>query len=170
MLITDRYRGLNAEHHRREASYGGVGGNVENLVRIAEAFGTKDILDYGCGKGVLARHMPWPIKEYDPAIPGKVSQARILRIGSLAAPAELACQGIRSHTLQVVQIEEHGRIFRGGQQQVFEFSHSMLADDVPLICGGQVPVGAFGDVDVEMVEPEIHHHFIELAFAIDSAQ
>jgi len=71
MLISPEYVALNAEHHRIVQSYGAIGGNSANLVYLADQMRTRDILDYGCGKGNLARHMPWPIKEYDPAIPGK---------------------------------------------------------------------------------------------------
>jgi len=74
MLISPEYKALNEELHRRMPSYGGTTGNVDNLVKIAEAMGTRDILDYGCGKGRLAQLMPWPIKEYDPAIPEKSSR------------------------------------------------------------------------------------------------
>ena len=71
MLISTEYAALNAEHHRNDPSYGAFGGNTENLIHAAWQLGTRDILDYGCGKGLLAKRMPWPIKEYDPAIPGK---------------------------------------------------------------------------------------------------
>jgi Methyltransferase domain len=33
-------------------------------------------LDYGCGKSLLAKALPWPIWEYDPAIPGKEESPR----------------------------------------------------------------------------------------------
>jgi cyclopropane fatty-acyl-phospholipid synthase-like methyltransferase len=34
------------------------------------------VLDYGCGKGYLAKEIPFPIWEYDPAIPGKDATPR----------------------------------------------------------------------------------------------
>lgn len=73
MLISPEYAALNAEHHLREESYGFYGGNAEHITYIADVMQTKDVLDYGCGKGRLGRTMPWPIKEYDPAIPGKTA-------------------------------------------------------------------------------------------------
>jgi hypothetical protein len=36
---------------------------------------TTSILDYGCGKGYLAKALPFPIWEYDPAIPEKAIAA-----------------------------------------------------------------------------------------------
>ena len=71
MLISAEYAALNAEHHQNDSTYGAFGGNAEHLLIVANQLGTRDILDYGCGKGRLAKCMPWPIKEYDPAIPGK---------------------------------------------------------------------------------------------------
>ena len=89
MLITAEYAALNAEHHRLCASYGVRGGNAANLVHVAEQMGTRDVLDYGCGKGNLSRQMPWQIKEYDPAIPGKEHQAE---------PADIViCRDVLEH-------------------------------------------------------------------------
>ncbi len=38
------------------------------VMSIAKKLGTNDILDYGCGKSMLARNLPFDIQEYDPAI------------------------------------------------------------------------------------------------------
>jgi hypothetical protein len=43
---------------------------------LAESLQTTSILDYGCGKGYLSRSLPFPIWEYDPAIPGKEESPR----------------------------------------------------------------------------------------------
>ena len=75
MLISPEYVRLNAEHHRTVPNYGSCGGNAANLVLVCQQLGTQDVLDYGCGKGNLAKQMPWSIKEYDPAIPGKDGHA-----------------------------------------------------------------------------------------------
>jgi len=58
-------------HH--ENIYYGVGGkkHKEMVLKIAEQMKTTSILDYGCGKGYLAKELPFPIWEYDPAISGK---------------------------------------------------------------------------------------------------
>lgn len=89
MLISPQYKALNAELHEKKASFGGTKGNVGNLVKIAEGLGTQDVLDYGCGKGAFGKLMPWPIKEYDPAIPGKDDQP---------APADIViCRDVLEH-------------------------------------------------------------------------
>lgn len=41
------------------------------VLNLAKTLKTNSILDYGCGKGTLAASLPFPIWEYDPAIPGK---------------------------------------------------------------------------------------------------
>lgn len=54
MLITDQYRELNAQLHNTNPSYGVSSSRWAPLVAgLAENFGTRDILDYGCGKGLL---------------------------------------------------------------------------------------------------------------------
>ena len=77
MLITDEYRALNAGLHATSASYGTSGHKwaalVDDLATKTEA---RSVLDYGSGKGTLraaleARHRPYVVQEYDPAIPGK---------------------------------------------------------------------------------------------------
>jgi len=71
-LISPEYRRLNAELHDRNLAYG-VGGekHAENVLKMCTALKTKDVLDYGCGKGRLAKALPFHIQEYDPAIAGK---------------------------------------------------------------------------------------------------
>lgn len=71
-LISSEYRQLNFQLHQENMAYGSGGDrHVEKITKIAETLNTKDILDYGCGKGRLGRALPWNIAEYDPAIPGK---------------------------------------------------------------------------------------------------
>jgi hypothetical protein len=71
-LITDSYRELNQELHRTNPFYGASGARHAVLVqKIAEGLKTTSVLDYGCGKGHLGMNLPFPIWEYDPAIPGK---------------------------------------------------------------------------------------------------
>ena len=73
MLITDTYRAQNAAMHVAKPHYGNGGHYAAPQVeRVAEQYGAKSILDYGCGKGRLAEALPHlPIVGYDPAIPGK---------------------------------------------------------------------------------------------------
>jgi 2-polyprenyl-3-methyl-5-hydroxy-6-metoxy-1,4-benzoquinol methylase len=71
-LISPEYRDLNAQLHATNMAYG-VGGekHVPNVLKMCGVLKTKDVLDYGCGKGRLAKALPFHIQEYDPAIPGK---------------------------------------------------------------------------------------------------
>ena len=77
---------------------------------------------------------------------------------------------LRSHAQPVIEIKKHGGTLRGRDQQVFEFAESMGADDVAFISRDQVLVGVLIEVHVEMIEPEIGHHLLQLPFAIESAQ
>lgn len=71
-LISATYRELNKRLHRENLAYGvGAGKYAASVIEMAEKLGTKSILDYGAGKGYLAKSIPFPIWEYDPAIPGK---------------------------------------------------------------------------------------------------
>jgi FkbM family methyltransferase len=71
-VITEEFRALNAQLHRDNALYGAGGHkHAETVLKLIESIKAKSILDYGCGKGTLASMMPFPIWEYDPAIPGK---------------------------------------------------------------------------------------------------
>jgi ubiquinone/menaquinone biosynthesis C-methylase UbiE len=51
----------------------GVGGekHAEVVQDLCGSFKTKNVLDYGCGRGRLGLAMPFHIDEYDPCIPGK---------------------------------------------------------------------------------------------------
>lgn len=71
-LISLEYAGLNRQLHEQNAFYGiGGGKHVGAVIKLTEDLNTKSILDYGCGKGQLAKSLPFPICEYDPGIPGK---------------------------------------------------------------------------------------------------
>lgn len=71
-LISASYRDLNRQLHHSNIAYGVGGGKHAKIVMdMAEKIKTTSILDYGCGKGYLAKEIPFPIWEYDPAIPGK---------------------------------------------------------------------------------------------------
>lgn len=86
-LISATYRELNARLHRDNLLYGvGGGKHAKTVLDLARTL-KKDaefvsILDYGCGKGYLAKALPFPIAEYDPAVPGKEEAPR---------PADLVC-------------------------------------------------------------------------------
>ena len=71
MKITDEYRKLNEQLHENP-EYGA--NNAHRWVKIINdltwEYETFSVLDYGCGKGNLARMMTkMPVKSYDPAMP-----------------------------------------------------------------------------------------------------
>jgi 2-polyprenyl-3-methyl-5-hydroxy-6-metoxy-1,4-benzoquinol methylase len=68
LLISEEYRQQNKQLHEIRPDYG-VGGHkhVKEIKDLAVAMGTKDILDYGCGKRTLEDALGFEIKNYDPA-------------------------------------------------------------------------------------------------------
>ncbi len=72
-LITPEYLELNRQLHENE--HYGTGGfrRVPDVMALALRVDAKTILDYGCGKSTLKRCLTMPLREYDPAIPGKDS-------------------------------------------------------------------------------------------------
>ena len=89
-LISPEYATLNAQLHRENLAYGVGGGKHASVVlKLAEGLRTQSILDYGAGKGYLAKALPFPIWEYDPAIPEKRESPR---------PADLVvCTDVLEH-------------------------------------------------------------------------
>lgn len=91
-LISPEMVELNARLHRDNLHYGVGGGKHADKVKlIVDKLTTRDkdgkavipsVLDYGCGKSMLAKALPWPIWEYDPAIPAKAELPR---------PADVVC-------------------------------------------------------------------------------
>jgi hypothetical protein len=71
-VISPEYRALNHQLHQEQKEFGNRGAvHMPNIRRLVEEFKFHSVLDYGCGKGRLAQALPFPIQEYDPAIPGK---------------------------------------------------------------------------------------------------
>ena len=70
MLLTESYRELNRQLHR-DPTYGVSGHKCKNdVIAACQAVQSTDILDYGCGKMTLEGSLGFPIKNYDPCIPG----------------------------------------------------------------------------------------------------
>jgi len=71
-LISAEYRELNRKLHEQNTAYG-VGGDKHSkvVIELCKLNKTKDVLDYGCGKGRLAKALPFHIQQFDPAIPGR---------------------------------------------------------------------------------------------------
>lgn len=90
MLISEEYRNLNKRLHELKKSYG-IGGKrfVQHVIKICDHLGSRDVLDYGCGKGTLAANLPFQIKQYDPALP---------ELSKLPEPADLVvCTDVLEH-------------------------------------------------------------------------
>lgn len=93
-LISSEYRDLNRQLHKENLHYGVGGGAHADAVKkiykiLQKATEYVSVLDYGAGKGYLAKALPFPIAEYDPAIPGKQETPR---------PADLVvCTDVLEH-------------------------------------------------------------------------
>lgn len=71
-MISESYRKLNAELHRKEHAYGTSGSKwADHVMAVVRELGAKDVLDYGCGKQTLAGMISHLVscRGYDPAIP-----------------------------------------------------------------------------------------------------
>jgi hypothetical protein len=73
-LISEEYRRMQSELHRNP-QYGVAGGQYASLVAdVMQRAGTRELLDYGAGKGSLGRALngmfdePFVIHHYDPAV------------------------------------------------------------------------------------------------------
>lgn len=90
MLISEEYAAQNKALHESNASYG-TGGRryAEFIASLMDSLKSSDVLDYGCGKGTLRSALNYPIKEYDPAVPGKDAKP---------SPAEIVvCTDVLEH-------------------------------------------------------------------------
>src|SRR5205085_4805585 len=68
------------------------------------------------------------------------------------------------------QVIEHRRTLRRSDEQLFEFAERVRANCVALIRGGEPTNVVFVSEDVEVIEPEINHHLLQLALAENSTQ
>jgi len=76
-LISDMHRDRNRRLHESNLMYGvSAEKHYEDILNFYKAVEATSLLDYGAGKGYLGKHLPFPIWEYDPAIPGKDEEAR----------------------------------------------------------------------------------------------
>jgi hypothetical protein len=71
--ITPAYAEQNRHLHELRVDYGAGGAKwADAVLEIMGELELDNVLDYGCGKGDLAKALPGiPIAEYDPAVPGK---------------------------------------------------------------------------------------------------
>lgn len=85
MLISESYRELQVELHKNP-DYGTSGYKMAE--RLMYLCGSRDILDYGCGKKTLEMALGFKIKNYDPCIKGN----------EVAIPSEVvACTDVLEH-------------------------------------------------------------------------
>jgi uncharacterized Rossmann fold enzyme len=89
-LISAEYVALNAQLHRENLAYGVGGGKHADTVRkLRDRIKAESVLDYGAGKGYLAKALDFPIWQYDPAIP---------EIAESPRPADLVvCTDVLEH-------------------------------------------------------------------------
>ncbi len=70
--ISAGYLEQNKLLHQSNAEYGvSVLKHIDTIKKLYESIKANSLLDYGCGKGHLAKNLDFPIWEYDPAIEGK---------------------------------------------------------------------------------------------------
>ncbi len=70
--ISAEYVEQNKKLHETTPTYGvSAVRHVEAIKKMYTAVKATSLLDYGCGKGLLAKNLDFPIWEYDPAIEGK---------------------------------------------------------------------------------------------------
>lgn len=89
-LISSGYAEQNRQLHHSNLAYGvGGGRHAKVVLALSAKLETTSVLDYGCGKGYLAKAIPFPIWEYDPAVPGREESPR---------PADIvACTDVLEH-------------------------------------------------------------------------
>ena len=88
-LISESYRQQNKQLH--EAGNYGISGHkrAAQVLEIANAIGTRDILDYGCGRRTLETALGFAISNYDPCLAGFDSEPK---------PAQLVvCSDVLEH-------------------------------------------------------------------------
>ena len=77
---------------------------------------------------------------------------------------------IRVGAHPVIQIEQHRRTLRRRIDQISEPAEHVRTDRFTLVLGEHEPIAAFPRVDVEVIEPEIDEHFLQLSLAVDRAE
>jgi hypothetical protein len=81
MLITEDYREQNRKLHASDKTFGvGARKKVGLVIALTEKYGTRDILDYGCGKQDLQSALGYEIQNYDPCVSGCDSEPRPAKI------------------------------------------------------------------------------------------
>lgn len=102
MHLSDEYLQLQRNFHALRPDYGTSGSRYgAHVAHLCNAFALKTVLDYGCGKGTLARGLQGvAITEYDPAVPGKHYVEGVLWDREPAVPAKydlVVCTDVLEH-------------------------------------------------------------------------
>jgi hypothetical protein len=87
--ITPEYLDLNRRLHAG-GEYGLSGGKWgSTIAELSAILQTRDVLDYGCGQRTLEKSLAFPIRNYDPCIPG---------LDAAPEPADIvACTDVLEH-------------------------------------------------------------------------
>ena len=80
-----------------------------------------------------------------------------------AGPCERRRHGTGGHALPVIEIEEHGRASRRGEQQVRELPERARAERLLDVGRREHPIGALAEEHVEVIDPEVDHDLAQLA-------
>jgi hypothetical protein len=68
-LITPSYQAMQTKFHIDRPDYGtSAAKHTDVILSLAKNLGSRDILDYGCGKSTLQKGIPFPIQNYDPCM------------------------------------------------------------------------------------------------------
>jgi len=129
MLITPTYAAEQVRLHAVDPRFGAEGFLwAYQVAGIAALTGCRSILDYGCGKGTLAKAMPgFDVREYDPGVPGKEKTpepADLVACLDVLEHIEPECLNevmadlrrvTRKHLFAVVTTKPSGRIMSDGR-------------------------------------------------------
>jgi hypothetical protein len=81
MLISEDYREQNRLLHASDKTFGvGARKKVALIKELEAKYGTRDILDYGCGKKDLQGALGYEIQNYDPCVAGCDAEPRPARL------------------------------------------------------------------------------------------
>lgn len=113
-LISEEMKEQNRLLHEQNAFYGRGGEKYAEIVKKMKTEDVQSILDYGCGKGTLAKSLPFPIWEYDPGIPGK---------DELPKPADLVvCTDVLEH----IEPDKLGAVLEDLQRVTLKFGYFVI--------------------------------------------
>ena len=102
-------------------------------------------------------------------LPQAAERSAALLVGPTLARSR-AQLGVGTNALEIVEVEKHRRTLRGCQQQIGKLANRIGTDRVAIVRGQQPAISALACKHVEVIGPEIHHHFLQLSLAINRAQ